>query len=327
MERTMNVTVILCTYNRSRSLAKALTSAAALNLPEDVDWEILVIDNNSSDQTRAVIEGFCQSYPGRFRYLFEPKPGKSNALNAGIQAARGDVLAFMDDDVIVEPTWLQNLIPIAPLHDDTWAGTGGRIIPDWTSSPPRWMPVNIPHALAPLAAFDLGPEAHQLSESPFGTNMAFRREVFEKYGGFRTDLGPAPGTMVRSEDTEFGNRLLAAGERLRYEPHQPSFTTRSRRISLQRKILPGLVAGQRPRRYIREVVGPHPRTRYELFGIPLYLFPGRLAVWTLLRWLVAMEPRLRFHCKIKVWGLWGQLAESHRQSLDQCRTNPIELKR
>jgi glucosyl-dolichyl phosphate glucuronosyltransferase len=127
----MNVTVILCTYNRCRELANALNSVAASTLSEGVEWEVLVVDNKG-DQAREVVESFRARFPGRFRYLLEPRPGKSHALNAGIQAAQSDVLAFLDDDVTVEPTWLQNLT--AGLHDEAWAGAGGRIVLHWPSS-------------------------------------------------------------------------------------------------------------------------------------------------------------------------------------------------
>ena len=73
----MKITVILCTFNRSNSLPKALDSVAAQVLPESVAWEVIVVDNNSSDQTRAVTEDYCRRYPGRFRYLFEPQQGLS----------------------------------------------------------------------------------------------------------------------------------------------------------------------------------------------------------------------------------------------------------
>jgi len=69
-----------------------------------------------------------------------------------------------------------------------------------------------------LALFDLGEEAGELKEAPFGANMAFRKEIVAKHGGFRTDLGPCPGSEIRNEDTEFGRRLMRSGERLRYEP-------------------------------------------------------------------------------------------------------------
>src|SRR5437773_274805 len=110
----MDVTIILCTYNRCESLAKSLTSIASLRMPESLEWEVLVVDNNSSDGTREVVGDFCRRYPGRFRYLFEPKQGLSSARNAGVVEARGDIVAFIDDDAIAQPTWLHSLT--AALH-------------------------------------------------------------------------------------------------------------------------------------------------------------------------------------------------------------------
>jgi len=121
----MKITVILCTFNRCQLLVNALESVARSTLPDSVDWEVLVVDNNSSDRTSQVVKSFSQRYPGRFRYLFELRAGKSRALNAGIQEARGNVLAFIDDDVVVEPTWLHNLT--VNLNNGEWAGAGGRI--------------------------------------------------------------------------------------------------------------------------------------------------------------------------------------------------------
>lgn len=82
------ITVILCTYNRHQSLVTALESIAGSELPESIEWEVLVVDNNSSDPTRDVVEDFCRRYPGRFRYLFEPLQGKSYALNQESERAR-----------------------------------------------------------------------------------------------------------------------------------------------------------------------------------------------------------------------------------------------
>jgi glucosyl-dolichyl phosphate glucuronosyltransferase len=108
----MRITVVLCTYNRSESLAKALDSLAASDLPKNVAWEVLVVDNNSKDETRGVVAQFSQRHPGRFRYFFEPQQGKSFALNSGIRESRADVLAFVDDDVIVERGWLHDLTSV-----------------------------------------------------------------------------------------------------------------------------------------------------------------------------------------------------------------------
>jgi glycosyltransferase involved in cell wall biosynthesis len=300
----MRITVILCTYNRCRTLASALNSVAAQKLPELVEWEVLVVDNNSHDQTREIVEEFCRRHPGRFRYLFEPQPGKSHALNAGIREACGDVLAFMDDDVKVEATWLRNLT--APLCAGEWVGAGGRILPEQTFKSPRWLSVEGPYALAPLALFDLGPEAGPLSEPPFGTNMAFRKDMFEKYRGFRTDLGPRPGSEIRNEDTEFGRRLIVAGERLRYEPSAVVYHPVSENRIQKQYFLRWWF--DKARADVREF-GISSDTKWFIGGVPVYLF-RRLAVWTL-RWLIAVDPRVRFDCKVKVWGKFGEIVESY----------------
>ena len=126
------------------------------------------------------------------------------------------ILAFMDDDVTVEATWLENLT--APLRNGEWAGSGGRILPEQTFVPPPWLSLEGRYALAPLAIFDCGPDP---SDSPSPRSVPtwlFSGRMFEKYGGFRTDLGRCGSNMMSNEDTEFGNRLLVAGERLHYEP-------------------------------------------------------------------------------------------------------------
>jgi glucosyl-dolichyl phosphate glucuronosyltransferase len=303
----LQITVIVCTYNRCESLTGALDSVAVSTMPESAEWEVLVVDNNSSDQTRAVVEGFCRRYPGHFRYLFEPRPGKSYALNAGIREAAGDILAFMDDDVTVEPMWLQNLT--ANLHDGTWTGAGGRIVPQWDSSPPPWLPVQDRYGLAPLAMFDLGLEPGPLAEPPFGTNMAFHKRAFEEFGGFRVDLGPRPGSLIRNEDTEFGSRLLRAGVRLRYEPsavvHHPVPPNR-----IQKKYFLAW-SFDKARANILEYGAP-PDAKWLLAGIPLYLF-RRLVVWTL-RWMVAVEPSRRFSCRLNTWAAAGAILELYRQA-------------
>lgn len=301
----MRITVILCTYNRCESLVKALESVAQMEFYGPSEWEVLVVDNNSKDQTHAAVEGFCQKYPGRFRYIFEPQPGKSHALNTGIRESQSDILAFMDDDVIVERAWLRNLT--APLSRGEWVGSGGRILPESNFVFPRWLPVNERYGLAPLAMFDLGDEAGELIEPPFGTNMAFRREMFEKYGGFRTDLGPRPGSEIRNEDTEFGQRLLAAGERFRYEPSAVVYHSLSQNRIRKEYFLAW--AFDKSRADIRET-GLPPNARC-LCGIPL-LFFRRLAAWTL-RWMFCFDPAKRFASKLNAWTNAGQIAECYRR--------------
>lgn len=305
----MKITVILCTFNRCQLLAKALESVARSILPDAVDWEVLVVDNNSSDRTPDIVESICQQYPGRFRYLFEPQPGKSRALNAGIREARGNLLAFTDDDVVVEPTWLQNLT--MALDKGECVGTAGRILPELTFSPPRWIPLKDRGALAPLALFTPDLEAGRLNESPYGANMAYQKRVFGKYGGFRTDLGPEPGSgnPQKCEDSEFGHRLLTAGETLRYEPTAVVYhSVPPNRV--QKKYF--LAWWLDKARADILAFGIPTDTKWMVAGIPLYLF-RKLAIWTL-RWIFAVEPSRRFSCKVKVWMTVGMILECFRQS-------------
>jgi glycosyltransferase involved in cell wall biosynthesis len=309
----MDITVVLCTYNRSKDLTTALNSVAALVLPESIKWEILVVDNNSNDRTREVVGDFCKRYPSRFRYLFEPRQGKSHALNSGIREARGNILAFMDDDVRVEPTWLQNLT--TALHSDEWAGSGGRVIPEWSRPAPRWLSPRAWYAAGPLVQFDLGDEAGELSEPPFGTNMAFRKSVFKKHGDFLVELGPRPGSEIRNEDTEFGARLLAAGERLRYEPSAIVYhPVPENRVHKEFFLAWWFHKGEAN---IRQF-GIRPGTRHYVARIPLYLFRN-LAVWTV-RWMVAFNPPRRFSNKLNVWAKAGEILECYRNSPEAKKT-------
>lgn len=304
--QAMNISVILCTYNRCSSVAKALDSVARSEMPETVTWEVLVVDNNSNDKTREVVEDFCGGFPGRFRYCFEPKPGKSNALNTGIREAKGAILAFMDDDVLVSPTWLRSIT--APLVQSDLAGAGGRIVAQQMPSIPDWLAMDGECAMeGVLALFDLGNEAKELNRPPYGTNMAFQSRVFEQYGGFRTDLGPRPGSELRDEDTEFGKRLLAAGEHLWYEPAAVVYHAVPENRLTKKYFLRFWY--DQGRAWIRESANRNP-----VFGLPRWLFSIPLILMIPLpikmyMWLVERDAKRRFFYKGVVWMTVGQIVE------------------
>lgn len=309
-ETILKITVVLCTYNRCRSLAKALESVAASELPDAVEWEVLVVDNNSIDQTREVIEDFCRKYPGHFRYLFEPQQGKSHALNAGIREARGDILVFTDDDVTVEKSWLRNLT--SGLHDGKWAAAGGRILAAEKFVPPRWLAAEGPFSMTGVvfAHFDLGDQAGELDRPPYGANMAFRREVFRKYGLFRLDLGPSPGNEIRNDDTEFGLRLMSAGERFRYEPSAVVFHELPLNRLKQEFFLSWWYSYGRSKS--REV-GRRP----PILGVPRhYLTLPHILLRHLpiraFQWFLTVNSQRRFYRKCMTWVAAGWLVETYR---------------
>jgi len=186
---------------------------------------------------------------------------------------------------------------------------GGRILPERSFTPPAWLSLKNKYALAPLAMFDIGTQPGQMSEAPFGTNMAFRREVFEKIGGFRTDLGPRPGSETRSEDTEFGYRALGAGQRLWYEPSAIVYHSLPPQRLQKRYFLAWWY--DKARADIRAFGVPQ-GLKFYVAGVPLLYFRG-LVNWTL-QWMTAINPARRFSCKLKVWTKVGEIAECYRLS-------------
>jgi glycosyltransferase involved in cell wall biosynthesis len=278
-------------------------------MPDGMTWEVLVVDNNSTDRTREIVEEFSRRYPGRFRYLFEPRAGKSYALNAGITQAKGDVAAFMDDDVTVAPDWLQNLT--APLADGAFACTGGRVAPVWKTDPPHWLGRDGWVLAGPLVSFDRGEQGCRLEECPVGTNMAFPLRVFQQYGGFRVDLGPTPHNEIRNEDSEFVRRLLKAGEQLYYVPSAVVYHPVTEDRLNQRYFLTWWF--DKARSEIRELGVPRDQG-WLIGGIPLNTF-RRLLRWSM-QWTVTLNSRSRFECKLKVWYAVGLMAEcrSHTRS-------------
>jgi glucosyl-dolichyl phosphate glucuronosyltransferase len=302
----MKITVILCTYNRAGSLQRALESIALSRMPSSVVWNVLVVDNNSTDATRSIVQQFSDRYPNRFQYLFEPRQGKSFALNSGVEASDGDILAFADDDATVEPDWLWNLT--SALQEGTWSGAGGKIIPTWKEPLPRWLSAEDSHTVGPFVSFDEGPVAGQLTRPPYGANMAFRREVFQKYGQFRTDLGPRPGNEIRCEDMEFTHRLLDGGENLRYEPsavvYHPVPENRLTKTFMRRWWFWKGYA---------EIVqlGVPPATHWRAGGVPLYLF-RRITRWGL-QWLCSPRACRRFSCELDICYISGIIHACRRQ--------------
>ncbi len=317
MNDAPKISVLICTYNRSQTLGAAVESVAVQSISQKLNWEIVVVDNNSPDQTRQVVEGLQRRYPQRIRYVFESQQGISHARNTGIREARGEILAFLDDDETAGTDWLQNLT--ANLHTGEWAGAGGRVLPPSSFSPPRWLSNKCSFASGPLATFDLGLEPGQLNEPAFGANMAFRKEVFDQFGGFRTDLGRTGNKMISNEDTEFGRRLMAAGLKLRYEPsaltyHPVDETRLKRQYFLNWWFNKG-------RSDVREL--GNLASRKTVFGFPLRLF--RALPWAVIRWLVNIEPIQRFAWKIEVWNCAGQFIESYHQRLEAKRKRLVPV--
>jgi len=206
------MTDIICTYNRSTSILDTLRSLAEMTVPDDLSWEVLVVDNNSTDNTREVITGFIEDGHKGFHYLFEPNQGKCYALNHGIGKATGRIVAFTDDDAIVDRRWLKSIVEAIKENDADCVG--GKVLPVWEGTRPAWLSDDM---LNVLALLDYGEDAFQFprrnnNRMLFGVNFAFRKEMFAKEGLFRVEL------ESRGEDQEMFERLLAANGKAIYSP-------------------------------------------------------------------------------------------------------------
>ncbi len=217
--RGASMVVIIATYNRAALLAEALDALAAQQDP-GVSVTIAVADNGSTDDTRAVFER-ARSRATKFEwlYVFEPRPGKSHAVNAALACAPGDWVAFTDDDVRPEPGWLAAIARAFSASNADFLV--GRILPLWQQAPPRWLS---PRLYGALGVPDNGPEPCAIGPNeheeimPIGTNMAVRRTALDLVGGLRTDLGKLRGTLRSGEDHELYLRLLHRGCRGIYAP-------------------------------------------------------------------------------------------------------------
>lgn len=220
-EPVVHATVLIATYNRAKLLDETLTWLARTNVSGDLRWDVLVVDNNSTDGTRAVVERHVHTFPVSLRYLFEGRQGRSSALNAGIAAARGIALAFTDDDVRVAEGWLQAAVtPL--LEEPDIAYTGGPVRPIWEIPPPAWLDLTRGDLWGTIAIQDHGdvPVGYERARKvPLGANMAVRAEVFRVTGPFRADLGRSGGrTVMGQEVPEWLIRARAAGFSGRYVP-------------------------------------------------------------------------------------------------------------
>ena len=218
----MHATVLIATYNRAALLDETLASLARMRVSPALSWEAIVVDNNSTDDTRAVVERHITAFPVRLRYLFEPRQGRSSALNTGIAHSEGQVLAFTDDDVQVNPGWLDAAASPLLRSDDAIAYTGGPVRPIWGAEPPPWLDLTRGDLWGTIAIEDYGPESFIFEERrkvPLGANMATQRTLFQQIGGFRADLGRTGGRLILGQEVpELLMRARDIGARGMYVP-------------------------------------------------------------------------------------------------------------
>jgi glycosyltransferase involved in cell wall biosynthesis len=217
MMEPIDISVIICTYNRSALLPDVLRSVLHQTVA-GINYEVIVVDNNSTDDTRMVIHSFMDSGAGKLQYLFEGKQGVSHARNAAIEKARAPILAFTDDDVLVAPDWVATIQRAFEEYPEV-GFVGGKVLPRWLSKPPSWL---TPAHWSPLALQDYGNSPILLnSETTIGlvaANLAFRRSVIDEVGNFVADLQRCEDQIGSLEDHELLLRAIHAGKQGLYYP-------------------------------------------------------------------------------------------------------------
>lgn len=210
---TPQISVLVCTRNRSRLLAEALDAILAVDDP-GLPWELLIIDNGSTDDSLEVAQGVAARH-ARVRVEVEEELGLSAARNAGVRLARGEHLVFVDDDAFPEPAWLRDLVDA--LRTEGVLAAGGPVDPLFAGELPPWFGASyMPY----ITVWDLGPERVELAynEYPRGANMAFHREAFERFGLFSHHLGRRGKSLLSCEETEFCLRIERGGGKVLYTP-------------------------------------------------------------------------------------------------------------
>ena len=274
----MDISIVICSYNRAHNLPECFEHLLKLEGMDAVQWEIILVDNNSTDDTQSVSLRYDESSSLNIRYIFEGQQGLSFARNKGIETATGKYVVFIDDDIRVTPKWLRTIY-------DTFEAfgcdaVGGRIHIESPQSLPVWIS---PDMYGFLGHQDFGDKAHQMdghTEFPFGGNMAVNRTVFSSIGTFNTQLGrrgegSKSDELFKGEETDFFHRLADSGGVFRYHPD----------ILVLHKILPyqlekgffltlhknaGILKAQQDK-------GSHKRS---FLGIPLFVFPQLLRATT-----------------------------------------------
>jgi glycosyltransferase involved in cell wall biosynthesis len=217
------ITIAICTWNRSVSLRDTLSSIQNMETPSDIGWEVLVINNNCTDDTEEVIASFASALP--IRSLIEKQQGLSHARNCAVKAARGRYILWTDDDVIVGARWLAAFAQAFRKYPEDVV-FGGPILPKFVGVPPKWLVLamketNIDYI---YALRNLGDEPITLAiegdKIPIGANFAIRIQEQRQFP-YDPRLGLNKSGNIRGEETDVVKKILGSGASGRWVPNAP----------------------------------------------------------------------------------------------------------
>lgn len=213
----ITISIVIATYNRAESLIRSLRSLRCQRLDSAL-WEIVVVDNNSTDHTSEAARQFIEKTPDiNVTLVSETRQGLSWARNKGIEACRGEIIVMVDDDIETDEHFALAYNDFFRSHPEALAA-GGKIVPFYDFTPPRWLSKYTEGPIAGTTDFGDEPKLFSAGHFPIGCNMAFRREAVERYGGFDTELGRKGSQTLGGEEKEFFGRMATGGEQIWYVP-------------------------------------------------------------------------------------------------------------
>lgn len=295
---SMDASIVICTYNRADSLSETLKAICSLRTTRDWRWEVIVVDNNSHDHTRQVVEEFSQNIPF-LHYEFEEKQGLSNARNRGVEIAQGDIILFTDDDVLPEPDWLETVLTgMDKYHADA---CGGFIAPIWERQPPVWLTERFHGFLAIRTEHSGDFQIIDARQAPFGANMAIKKSVLKHVGLFDTNRGRKGSILASGEDGEMFERIITAGFKVMFLG--------------QARVHHKVEAFRLTKKYFRNwrfqtsrnlAMSKGVTGKRRIFNIPLYLFPQCLrALWRMITGYVGQPKDEAFYREIVFYHFLG----------------------
>lgn len=288
----MDISVVLSTYNRCEVLRNALERLSRQET-NGIDYEILVVDNNSTDDTKHVIASLVER-DGHFRYIFEKRQGLSYARNAGIAAAESDLIVFCDDDIEASPTWIQKNYQAAQEFPDA-DYIGGRVLPIWDGAVPSW----VRPTMAPFALSDFGDKPFEVSpKNPrclVGASLAVRRRALDKAGLFSIETQRVKNSIGSTEDFDWQMKVWAYGGHGVYAPEIVCATEVPRdRLSKAYHRRWHLGHGK----FNAIARRPDWDGKRRLFGVPVFMYRQAIeSAFQSVKWLLLANPAEAFECQ------------------------------
>jgi glycosyltransferase involved in cell wall biosynthesis len=210
------VSAVICSYNRARFIIKAIESIFAQDFDKS-SYEVIVVDNNSTDDTLARLTEFKNTHPDyNFRFVVEENQGVAFTRTRCAKEAKGEIVAYLDDDSLAQEGWLKNTVEFYDNHSEVWS-IGGKITPYFLAATPDWYSR---YFFGLVGKFDQGKDVKRLTgqKYPCGANMSFRKRVFEEIGYFNPNLGRRGKGLLATEEKDIYTRILRYGKQVYYLP-------------------------------------------------------------------------------------------------------------